>query len=124
MTSYTIQVQLFLLFVTFNSNMATSFNDDWQAGKKVLECNKHMLDNHLYCDVKFQVGKAGRLINAHKYVLASRSSVFAAMFYGGLPETSDVIVVSDIDPEVFDILLRYIYLFIFIFLNLVSMIYK
>ena len=100
--------------------MATSFNDDWQAGKKLLECKKYMLDNHLYCDVKFHVGKAGRLISAHKYVLASRSSVFAAMFYGSLPETSDIIVVSDIEPEVFDILLKYIYLFIFIFLKLVS----
>ena len=103
--------------------MATSLNDDWQTGKNVLECNKYMLDNRLYCDVKVQVGKAGKLISAHKYVLASRSSVFAAMFYGGLPETSDVIVVSDIEPEVFDILLRYIYLFVFIFLNLVSMIF-
>nr|XP_022307251.1 BTB/POZ domain-containing protein 6-like isoform X1 [Crassostrea virginica] len=89
--------------------MATSFNDDWQTGKNVLQCNKYMLDNRLYCDVKFQVGKAGKLISAHKYVLASRSSVFAAMFYGGLPETSDVIVVSDIEPEVFDILLRFLY---------------
>ena len=107
-------------FVTFHSNMATSFNDDWQAGKKFLECNSYMLDNHLYCDVKFHVGKAGRLISAHTYVLARRSSIFAAMFYGSLPETSDVIVVSDIEPEVFDILLKYIYLFIFIFLKLVS----
>ena len=86
--------------------MAVSSNDDWQSGKNVLECNKYMLDNQLYCDVKFQVGKAGRLISAHKYVLASRSSVFAAMFYGGLPEISDVIVISDIEPEVFEIFLR------------------
>ena len=90
----------------FCSNMAVSSNNDWQAGKKVLDCNRYMLDNQLYCDVKFQVGKAGRLISAHKYVLASRSSVFAAMFYGGLPETSDVIVVCDIEPEFFEILLR------------------
>ena len=95
----------------FCSNMSVSSNDDWQAGKKVLECNKYMLDNNLFSDVKFQVGKAGRLVSAHKCILASRSSVFAAMFYGGLPERSDVIVVSDIEPEVFDILLRYFYLF-------------
>ena len=86
--------------------MAVVSNHDWQGGKKVLVCNKYMLNNQLYCDVKFQVGKAARLISAHKYVLASRSSVFAAMFYGGLPEISDVIVVSDIEPEIFDTLLR------------------
>ena len=86
--------------------MATSLNDDWQTGKNVLECNKYMLNNRLYCDVKFQVGKAGKLISAHKYVLASRSSVFAAMFYGCFQESTDVIKVSDIEPDVFDILLR------------------
>ena len=80
--------------------------ENWRTGKKVLECNKYMLDNQLYCDVKFKVGKAGKLVGAHKYVLASRSSVFATMFYGGLPETSDVIEISDIEPDMFDILLR------------------
>ena len=86
--------------------MAVSCNGNWQAGRNVLECNKFMLDNHLYCDVKFKVGKAGNLMRAHKYVLASRSSVFAAMFYGCFQESTDVIKVSDIEPDVFDILLR------------------
>nr|XP_022307461.1 BTB/POZ domain-containing protein 6-like [Crassostrea virginica] len=89
--------------------MAVSCNGNWQAGKNVLECNKYMLNNHLYCDVKFKVGKAGNLMRAHKYVLASRSSVFAAMFYGCFQETRDVIIVPDIEPDVFDILLRFIY---------------
>ena len=86
--------------------MAVSCNGNWQAGKNVLECNKNMLNNHLYCDVKFKVGKAGNLMRAHKYVLASRSSVFAAMFYGCFQETRDVIIVPDIETDVFDILLR------------------
>nr|XP_022310904.1 BTB/POZ domain-containing protein 6-like [Crassostrea virginica] len=89
--------------------MAVSCNRNWQAGRNVLECNKFMLDNHLYCDVKFKVGKAGNLMSAHKYVLASRSSVFAVMFYGCFQETSDVIIVSYMEPDVFDILLRFIY---------------
>nr|XP_022311291.1 BTB/POZ domain-containing protein 6-like [Crassostrea virginica] len=89
--------------------MAVSCNGNWQAGKNVLESNKYMLDNQLYCDVKFKVGKAGKFMSAHKYVLASRSPVFAVMFNGGLPETSGVIEVSDIEPDVFDILLRYFY---------------
>ena len=88
------------------NNMENSFKTSWQAGKNILECNKYMLDNQVYCDVTFKVGKAGKLIRAHKYVLASRSSVFAAMFCGSLQETSDVIVVSDIEPDTFDILLR------------------
>lgn len=48
-------------------------------------------------------------MKAHKYVLASRSSVFAAMLYGSLSETSDVIVVPDIEPDVFDALLKFMY---------------
>ena len=86
--------------------MGNSFKTSWEAGKNILECNKYMMDNQVYCDVTFKVGKAWNLMKAHKYVLASKSSVFAAMFYGSLQETSDVIVVSDIEPDTFDILLR------------------
>ena len=93
--------------------MEIPYHKDWQSGKTVLECNKYMLEHQIYCDVTFQVGMAGRLMSAHKIVLSSRSSVFAAMFYGSLPEASDVIVVSDIEPVVFDLLLRYCQFFLF-----------
>lgn len=48
-------------------------------------------------------------IPAHKYVLATGSSVFYAMFYGGLAENKSEIKVPDVEPSAFLILLRYLY---------------
>ncbi|KAG0698664.1 BTB/POZ domain-containing protein 6 [Chionoecetes opilio] len=50
------------------------------------ERNAAMLNNELMADVHFVVGQPGstQRIPAHKYVLAVGSSVFYAMFYGGL----------------------------------------
>lgn len=81
-------------------------NGNWQAGKNVLGCNEYMFNNQIYCDVTFKVGTAGKEVKAHKYVLASRSSVFAAMLYGSLSEANDVIAVPDIEAETFNILLK------------------
>lgn len=53
----------------------------------------------------FQVGNVER-IPAHKYILATGSSVFFTMFYGGLPEMKDDIEVSDVEPSAFLTLLR------------------
>lgn len=44
-------------------------------------------------------------IPAHKYVLAVGSSVFYAMFYGGL-KSEDEIQVPDVEPSAFLTLLR------------------
>lgn len=50
--------------------------DNWQEGKRVLEYSKYMLTNRVQCDFTFKVGRGGKEIRAHKYVLASRISVF------------------------------------------------
>lgn len=65
-----------------------------------------MLSNELYCDVLFKVGGMGTEIKAHKYVLASRSAVFAAMLYGNLSKESDFINTPDIEPDIFHEILR------------------
>ncbi|XP_048735903.1 BTB/POZ domain-containing protein 6-like [Ostrea edulis] len=65
-------------------------------------------DKDVHCDVTFRVGKEGKLVHVHKYVLASRSPVFDAMLYGDLAESDDIIV-PDIEPSSFDALLRYLY---------------
>ena len=36
--------------------MASSTTDDWQLHKSVLESNKYMLDNQLFCDTTFVFG--------------------------------------------------------------------
>lgn len=45
-------------------------------------------------------------IPSHKYVLATGSSVFYAMFFGGLAEHQTEIKVPDVEPTAFLTLLR------------------
>lgn len=45
-------------------------------------------------------------IPSHKYILATGSSVFYAMFYGGLADTKEEIEVPDVEPTAFLTLLR------------------
>ncbi|XP_050295421.1 BTB/POZ domain-containing protein 6-B-like isoform X2 [Anthonomus grandis grandis] len=85
---------------------------NWQALKPtVRERNAAMFNNDLMSDIRFLVGHPGatQVIPAHKYVLATGSSVFYAMFYGGLAECKDQIEVPDVEPSAFLILLKYLY---------------
>ncbi|XP_018319762.1 BTB/POZ domain-containing protein 6 isoform X3 [Agrilus planipennis] len=85
---------------------------NWQATKATIrERNAAMFNNELMADVKFIVGSPGSIqtIPAHKYVLATGSSVFYAMFYGGLAECKEKIEVPDVEPTAFLTLLKYLY---------------
>ncbi|XP_031349878.1 BTB/POZ domain-containing protein 6 isoform X2 [Photinus pyralis] len=85
---------------------------NWQATKTtVRERNAAMFNNELMADVKFIVGSSGatQVIPAHKYVLATSSSVFYAMFHGGLAECKEEIEVPDVEPSAFLTLLKYLY---------------
>lgn len=57
-------------------------------------------DNFMFVTGQTQV------IPAHKYVLATGSSVFYAMFYGGLAECKQEIEVPDVEPSAFLTLLK------------------
>jgi hypothetical protein len=69
-----------------------------------------MLENKLACDIKVVFpGTTGcNEIVAHKYMLMSRSPVFEAMLCGDYRETSSSIIITDIEPDSFMELLRYI----------------
>ncbi|GAB0100025.1 BTB/POZ domain-containing protein 6 [Sergentomyia squamirostris] len=85
---------------------------NWQATKPtVRERNAAMFNNELMADIKFAVGTDDHVqtIPAHKYVLATGSSVFYAMFYGGLAEHKSEIRVPDVEPSAFLTLLKYLY---------------
>ncbi|KQJ96778.1 BTB/POZ and MATH domain-containing protein 2 [Brachypodium distachyon] len=60
-------------------------------------------------DVTFQV--AGEMITAHRCVLAARSPVFKAQFFGSMKEgaKSHCIQIEDMMPEVFKNLMHFIY---------------
>jgi speckle-type POZ protein len=68
-----------------------------------------MLYNQTYCDVQFQF-KNGQSIGAHIVILSASSPVFAAMFKPEFKESQTrVVVIEDIDVQVFRHLLDYFY---------------
>jgi speckle-type POZ protein len=69
---------------------------------------EELFDSMPTSDVNFNIG--GRDFPAHKLILATRSKYFAAMFQHPTKENlTNQIVIEDIEPEVFDQLLRFIY---------------
>ena len=91
--------------------MASQYANDWQSTKKtVLERNSHMFNNPLMSDIKFTCGESKRkYFHAHKYVLATSSTVFYAMFYGELAEKCSTIHLPDTDEEGLEMFLRFLY---------------
>lgn len=85
--------------------------EDWQAGRRLVECNRFMLQHEINCDVTFQLGQKKVPVKAHKYVLISRSSVFQSIFCGSISGAngSDILPVSDIEVDTFKALLLYMY---------------
>ncbi|XP_077997550.1 BTB/POZ domain-containing protein 3-like [Glandiceps talaboti] len=87
-------------------------SENWQANKAtVRERNAYMLQNELMSDVHFLVGPKNlcQRVPAHKYVLATGSSVFYAMFYGDLAENRADIEIPDVEAQAFINLLKYLY---------------
>ena len=90
--------------------MASKHHDDWQSSKKtVLQRNAYMFDNKLMSDVSFTCGESSRIFHAHKYVLATSSAVFYAMFYGDLAQEESTICLTDAEEESFEEFLRFLY---------------
>ncbi|XP_072936735.1 BTB/POZ domain-containing protein 6-A-like [Epargyreus clarus] len=65
-----------------------------------------LLVSYEWSDCSFSV--SGKKFKAHKLILGISSPVFEAMFYGPL-SSSDDISITDIEPEIFQLLLNYIY---------------
>ena len=85
-------------------------DEDWQfKTRTVLERNTHMFNNQDMSDISFTCEDSDKKFYAHKYVLATSSSVFYAMFYGVLAERSSVIKISDTDEKSFEEFLRFLY---------------
>ena len=90
--------------------MASKYHDDWQSSKKtVLQRNVYMFNNELMSDVSFTCGESRRIFHAHKYVLATSSAVFFAMFYGEIPPKEFPIRIEDAEEESFKEFLRFLY---------------
>ena len=90
--------------------MASKYHNDWQSSKKtVLQRNMCMFDNEIMSDVSFTCGESRRIFHAHKYVLATSSAVFYAMFYGDLAQKESPIHITDTEEESFEEFLRFLY---------------
>ena len=70
-----------------------------------------MYNNPLMSDIKFSYKfcNPGQELYAHKYVLATSSPVFQEMFYGGSPTKDSVIELPEIDKDILEAFLAYLY---------------
>ena len=83
---------------------------DWQSTKKtVLERSRHMFNNPFMSDVVLCCEGSSKEFRSHKYVLATSSSVFYAMFYGELAEKNSTVYLSDTNDESLEEFLRFLY---------------
>ena len=83
---------------------------DWQSTKKtVLERSRHMFNNPFMSDVGLCCEGSSKEFHAHKYILATSSSVFYAMFYGELAEENSVVYLSDTNHDSLEEFLRFLY---------------
>ncbi|XP_045193670.2 uncharacterized protein LOC123549559 [Mercenaria mercenaria] len=84
---------------------------DWQQGKGIGACMLEMYDRCLWTDVMFHCkdSEEREVIKAHKIVLAARSPVFQAMFFGPCADGKDEVNLKDVEQDIFLLVLRYIY---------------
>ncbi|XP_041379264.1 BTB/POZ domain-containing protein 6-A-like [Gigantopelta aegis] len=75
--------------------------DSWQSRKSLTECLGHSLENKMFTNVTFKVGREQKCVQAHRQILSIRSGVFEAMFYGPLAE-QDEIVIPEVEHDIFE----------------------
>lgn len=65
-----------------------------------------LLESDEWSDCSFRVG--AEVMRAHKLILATSSPVFKVMLYGPMADSHEILI-SDIEPQVFQLLLDFIY---------------
>ncbi|KAK9496505.1 hypothetical protein O3M35_013202 [Rhynocoris fuscipes] len=80
----------------------------WQIKLNSLsERLNYLLNNQLFCDCEFIID--GNKMMCHKLILAASSPVFKAMFYGTLSKQSLSTQITDIEYDIFQQMIRYMY---------------
>ena len=86
----------------------TAISENYQHQDQILQQLEEMFEKMPLSDVSFNI--RGRKFSAHKAILAMRSPVFAAMFCHPTKEMqSNQVEVKDVDPDVFQEVLCFIY---------------
>lgn len=71
-------------------------------------CFKELLSRCIGCDITFEV--RDEKVRAHKWILAARSPVFKAQFFGPIGKADlHTVVVEDVEPVVFKAMVNFIY---------------
>ncbi len=86
-----------------------SSTDEWMFTASLHECNKYMFEEELATDLifTFPTPDGSQVqVQAHRYILISRSPVFRAMLCGLMAPKNDV-KVEDVNAEAFKEILRY-----------------
>ena len=86
--------------VEINHSLPSMMSLMWQSSKTLVESNLYLFQNEIETDVEFLAGNEDKeIVRAHRIILASRSPVFHAMFYGDMREQGNVISLPDITPD-------------------------
>ncbi|KRZ90582.1 Protein maternal effect lethal 26 [Trichinella sp. T8] len=101
----TVEIDVAVEIVTTSNEDNFSYTD---SIKHFINDSEAMLKSHTFSDFEIEVG--GRIIPAHRCMLAARSTVFAAMLTHQTHETQmGRLVIPDFDFEVISELVRFIY---------------
>lgn len=85
-------------------------NDDQIQLRLLSDSMRSLLHDDHFSDVNFIVGEQGRIIPAHRCILAARCAPFYSMFMGEMRESSDnEIVIPNIEPDVFQSIIEFLY---------------
>lgn len=76
--------------------------------------NKKIWEEGKFQDVSFSFPESENptILKANKVILAEVSPVFEVMFFGSIPEKRNPIPIVDVEPDIFEALLRLVTLFI------------
>lgn len=78
------------------------------------KCLKELLESGMGSDIVFEVGD--ETFKAHKQILAARSPVFNAQFFGLIGDPNmDRVVVQDVEPPVFKVMIMQLLILPFIY---------
>lgn len=86
-----------------------SSEEDYDPEPSFPETNLRMLEQQLLCDVTFLAGSGLEEVNAHRFMLASRSEVFRSMFCGSIPDKRKRIEIPDVEASALKELFRFFY---------------
>ena len=93
---------------------SADITDERQSDLRLGTCMLQLFDGGLWTDISFRCSDQSEenfddRIHAHKIVLAARSPVFQAMFFGPCKDSNTVIEVQDAESQYFKLFLRYVF---------------